>query len=54
MLGTISGSLLVLGLLGIVSSYSLGVFIQVLVLVAIAVVLIKVIQGRKVLGSRKG
>ena len=50
MLGTILAVLLVLWLLGMVSSYTLGGFIHILLLVAIAVVLIRVIQGRKVFG----
>jgi len=50
MLGTILTVLVVLWLLGMVSSYTLGGFIHVLLLIAIAVVLIRVIQGRKVLG----
>ena len=50
MLWTIFVVLLVLWLLGIVSSYTLGGYIHILLLVAIALVLIRVIQGRKVLG----
>ena len=50
MLWTIFVVLLVLWLLGIVSSYTLGGYIHILLLVAIAVVLIRVIQGRKVVG----
>ena len=50
MLGTILVILLVLWLLGMVSSYTLGGFIHILLLVAIAVVLIRVIQGRKAFG----
>ena len=50
MLGTILAVLLVLWLLGMVSSYTLGGFIHILLLVAVAVVLIRVIQGRKVFG----
>jgi hypothetical protein len=50
MLGTILAVLLVLWLLGVVSSYTLGGYIHILLLVAIAVVLIRVIQGRKVFG----
>lgn len=46
MLWTIFVLLLVLWLLGVVSSYTLGGFIHLLLLVAIAVVLIRVIQGR--------
>jgi hypothetical protein len=47
MLMTIFVLLLVLWLLGVVSSYTLGGFIHLLLLVAIAVVLIRVIQGRR-------
>jgi uncharacterized protein DUF5670 len=50
MLGTILVVLLVLWLLGMVSAYTLGGYIHILLLVAIAVVLIRVIQGRKVFG----
>jgi hypothetical protein len=39
--------LLVLWLLGMVSSYTLGGFIHILLIVAIVVVLIRVIQGRR-------
>ncbi len=49
MLWTIFVILLVLWLLGMVSSYTLGGYIHILLLVAIAVVLIRVIQGRKVI-----
>ena len=47
MLWTIFVILLVLWALGMVSSYTLGGFIHILLLVAIAVVLIRVIQGRR-------
>ncbi len=43
---TIFVLLLVLWLLGMVSSYTMGGFIHLLLLLAIAVVLIRVIQGR--------
>jgi len=46
MLWTIFVILLILWLLGVVSSYTLGGFIHVLLIVAIAVVLIRIIQGR--------
>ena len=46
MLWTIFVLLLVMWLLGVVSSYTLGGFIHLLLLLAIAVVLIRVIQGR--------
>jgi hypothetical protein len=47
MLTTILVLLLVLWLLGMVSSYTLGGFIHILLIIAIAVVLIRVIQGRR-------
>jgi uncharacterized protein DUF5670 len=46
MLWTIFVILVVLWLLGIVSSYTLGGYIHVLLVLAIVVVLIRVIQGR--------
>ena len=48
MLWTIFVVLLVLWLLGVVSAYTLGGFIHILLVVAIVVVLIRVIQGRSV------
>lgn len=47
MLTTILVLLIVLWLLGMVSSYTLGGFIHILLVLAIAVVLIRVIQDRK-------
>ena len=47
MLWTIFVVLLVLWLLGMVTSYTMGGFIHLLLLLAIATVLIRVIQGRK-------
>lgn len=47
MLTTILVLLIVLWLLGVVSSYTLGGFIHLLLVLAIAVVLIRVIQGRR-------
>lgn len=47
MLWTIFVILLVLWALGMVTSYTLGGFIHLLLIVAIAVVLIRVIQGRR-------
>jgi len=47
MLWTIFVILIVLWLLGMVSSYTLGGYIHILLLLAIAVVLIRVIQGRR-------
>jgi hypothetical protein len=49
MLGTIAVVLLVLWALGLVSSYTMGGFIHILLVIAIVVVLLRVIQGRKVL-----
>jgi hypothetical protein len=47
LLWTIFVILLVLWLLGMVSSYTLGGYIHLLLILAIAVVLIRVIQGRR-------
>ena len=47
MLWTIAVVLLILWLLGMVSSYTLGGFIHILLVLAIIVVLIRVIQGRR-------
>jgi len=49
MLWTIAVILIVLWLLGLVSSYTMGGFIHVLLVIALVVILINVIQGRKVL-----
>jgi hypothetical protein len=46
MLWTIAVILLILWLLGMVSSYTLGGFIHILLVLAIIVILIRVIQGR--------
>ena len=48
MLWTIAVVLLVLWAVGLVSSYTLGGFIHILLVVAIIVVLLNVIQGRRV------
>ena len=50
MLWTILAILLILWLLGMVTSYTLGGFIHVLLVIAIVVVIIRVIQGRRPLG----
>jgi hypothetical protein len=47
MLMTIFVILLVAWLLGVVTSYTLSGFIHILLVVALAVVLIRVIQGRR-------
>jgi hypothetical protein len=46
MLYTIAIILLVLWILGLVSSYTLGGFIHILLVVAVVVVLINIISGR--------
>lgn len=51
MLESVVVVLLLLWGVGLVSSYTMGGLIHLLLVVAIAVVLIRVIQGRKVLGS---
>jgi hypothetical protein len=47
LLWTLAVILLVLWLLGLVTSYTLGGFIHLLLVVALIVVLIRVIQGRR-------
>jgi hypothetical protein len=48
LLTTIAVILVVLWLLGFVTSYTLGGFIHLLLVLAIIIVLIRVIQGRKI------
>jgi len=48
MLWTLFVVLLILWALGMVSSYTLGGFIHILLVIAVVVVLIRVIQGRRV------
>jgi len=47
MLETIAVILIILWVLGLVSSYTIGGFIHVLLVIAIVVILIRVIQGRR-------
>lgn len=47
MLYTIAVILIILWLLGLVTSYTMGGLIHVLLVIAIVVVLLRVIQGRK-------
>jgi hypothetical protein len=49
MLTTIAVILIVLWLLGLVTSYTLGGFIHILLVIAIIVIVIRLIQGQKVL-----
>ncbi|NPU83843.1 MAG: lmo0937 family membrane protein [Syntrophaceae bacterium] len=47
MLWTIAVVLVILWLLGLVSGYTIGNFIHILLVVAIIIVLVRVIQGRR-------
>ena len=47
MLYTIAVILLILWLLGLVSAYTLGGFIHILLVIAVVVILLRVISGRK-------
>jgi len=47
MLVTIAIILLVLWLLGLVSSYTMGGFIHILLVIAVVVIVINMIQGRR-------
>jgi len=49
MLWTIVVVLIILWLLGLVTSYTMGGLIHILLVIAIIVVLLRVIQGRRVL-----
>lgn len=48
MLYTLALILVVLWLLGVVTSYTLGGFIHVLIVIAVVVVLLRIISGRNV------
>jgi len=50
MLETIAIILIVLWLLGLVSSYTMGGFVHVLLVIAIVVIVIRVLQGRRPVG----
>ena len=47
MLWTIAGILIILWLLGLVTSYAMGGFIHILLVIAVIVVLFNLIQGRR-------
>jgi hypothetical protein len=49
MLETIALLLVILWVLGLVSSYTLGGFIHLLLVIAVIVVVLRIIQGRRVL-----
>ena len=48
MLWTVAVILLVLWALGLVSSYTMGGFIHLLLVVAVVMVLLRIIQGRRI------
>ncbi len=47
MLWTIAVVLIVLWLLGLVTGYTMGHFIHILLVIAIVIVLVRIIQGRR-------
>jgi len=49
MLWTIAVILIILWLLGLVSSYTMGGFIHTLLIIAVVVILVNIIQGRRAL-----
>jgi hypothetical protein len=49
MLYTLAVILIVLWLLGVITSYTMGGFVHILLVIAIVVVLLRVIRGQKVL-----
>ena len=49
MLWTIFVILVILWLLGLVSGYTLGGFVHILLVIAVVVLIIRLVQGRKIL-----
>ncbi len=49
MLWTVATVLIILWVLGLVTQYTMGGFIHILIVVAIISILVRVIQGRKIL-----
>jgi hypothetical protein len=49
MLFFIAGVLIILWILGLVTAYTMGGFIHVLLVIAVIVILVRVIRGQKVL-----
>jgi hypothetical protein len=49
MLYTVAVVLIILWLLGLITSYTMGGFIHILIVIAIIVVLIRIIQRKKIL-----
>ena len=50
MLETIAVILIILWLAGLVSSYTMGGFVHILLVIAVVVILVRVLQGRRPLG----
>jgi hypothetical protein len=50
MLETVAVVLIILWLLGLVSSYTMGGFVHILLVIAVVVILVRVLQGRRPLG----
>ena len=49
MLFTIAVILIILWLLGLITSFTLGGFIHILLVIAVIIILVRVVQGRRVL-----
>ncbi len=49
MLWTIASILIILWLLGVVTSYTIGGFIHILLIIAVITVLIRIIRGKKII-----
>jgi hypothetical protein len=49
MLETIALILIILWIFGLVSAYTMGGFIHILLVIAVVIILLRVIQGRRVL-----
>jgi len=49
MLQTVAVILIVLWLLGFVTSYTMGGFIHILLVIAVVMILVRLVQGRRVL-----
>jgi hypothetical protein len=47
MLETLAVILIILWLLGLVSSYTMGGFIHILLVIAVVVILVRLVQGRR-------
>ena len=52
MLYTIAVVLIALWLLGLITSYTMSGFIHILLVIAIVVVLVRLVQGRNILGTK--